>query len=173
VEERTFRSFPFHPTNSKPHAHFRYVCRRLLASDRPSRPSSPIYEPEKHTTPGIGALPNLLERIYSPYYATGAKDHANPHPHISHVYSMYGSSSNSQIQRNESEFLLHHLRTVILGRIAHHLGFVDGGLTPTSGIRAVRRTLSAAFDEDMSLFVQSAFCLLHKNLPPIAAIRIG
>jgi hypothetical protein len=55
-----------------------------------------------------------------------------------------------------SQLLLHYLRAVVLGRIAHHLALVDWGLAVCVRVRgAVRRALSTAFHQDMSLFVQS------------------
>jgi len=72
------------------------------------------------------------------------------------------------------QLLLHDLRTAILRRIAHHFGLIDRGLATISRVRAIRSALSAAFDEDMSLFVQLASTNIYEqNLPPIATLRIG
>jgi hypothetical protein len=61
----------------------------------------------------------------------------------------------------------------IIRAITHGLGLVNRRLT-ASGSHRHGRIAAAALDQDMSLFVQSAFCLGHKKkLPPITTIRIG
>ncbi len=60
------------------------------------------------------------------------------------------------IRRGGLQLFLHHLGTIVLGRIAHHLVLVDWGLTISIRVRgAVCRALSTAFDKNMSLFIQS------------------
>jgi hypothetical protein len=65
----------------------------------------------------------------------------------------------------ESNLLLKHLRTVIFWGIAQDLGFINRRLAASICVRgAVCRALSAAFDEDVSLFSQkSAFLVLLHN----------
>lgn len=73
------------------------------------------------------------------------------------MYTLGGTPSSAR--RCELEFespsshrLLHHLWTVVLCGIAHHFRLIDWGVAASIRVRgAVRRTLSAAFDEDMSL----------------------
>jgi hypothetical protein len=44
------------------------------------------------------------------------------------------------------QLLLHHLRTIVLGRIAHHLALVDWGLAVSIRVRgAIRRALATSF----------------------------
>jgi hypothetical protein len=60
------------------------------------------------------------------------------------------------------QLLLHHLRTIVLGRIAHHLALVDWGLAVSIRIRgAVCRALPTAFHKDVSLFVQSVSVIME------------
>ena len=91
-------------------------------------------------------------------YASRAE--LQPFPSKHHISTSFDMICESQTFSTEaSKLFLHHLRTVIFGRVTHHLRLVDWGLAVPVRIRcAVRRTLSAAFDEDMPLFVQSASC---------------
>lgn len=62
-----------------------------------------------------------------------------------------------------SQLFLHHLGTVVLGRIAHHLVLVDWGLTVSIRVRgAVCRALPTAFHKNMSLFIQSVVCFTQR-----------
>jgi hypothetical protein len=56
------------------------------------------------------------------------------------------------IDKSNLKLLLQHLRTGVVRRVAHHFRFVDGRLTAAVRIGAGSTSLSAAFDEDMSLF---------------------
>jgi len=116
---------------------------RLLPSksNRQSRPvlsSLALALKPKHTTPGIGAPSDAVAANVRLPCRTPSIPTETP-----------------QIPSTEaSKLLLHHLRAIVLGRIAHHFRFIDRGLAVSVRIRcAVRGTLSATFHEDMSLFV--------------------
>jgi len=82
----------------------------------------------------------------------------------------------------ELQLLLHHLRTVVLGRIAHHLVLVDWGLTVSIRVRgAVRGALPTAFHQDMSLqcifprkalLAVSTWEWLHGQMDPLMSLQI-
>lgn len=80
-----------------------------------------------------------------------AKHHATP-SYTSPTCTRCALSSLARRLASDLELLLHDLWAVVFGRIAHNFGFIDWGLAPPVRIRrAVRRALSAAFDEDVSL----------------------
>ena len=89
--------------------------------------------------------------------AAGAEEpYANNEPLINIVYC----DERVPLEGRGLQLLLHHLRTVVLGRIAHHLALVDWGLAVSIGVRGtIRRALATPFHQNMSLFVQSVSVL--------------
>jgi len=94
--------------------------------------------------------------------------YANNEPLINVVYC----DEWAPLEGRGLQLLLQHLRTVVLGRIAHHLALVYWGLAASIRVRgAVRGALPTAFHQDMPLFVQSV-SVLRKNVSNFW-IRIG
>lgn len=101
-------------------------------------------------------------------YAACAETLCQQKPPINFVYY----DEWALLKERELQLLLHHLRTILLGRITHHLALVNWRLTISVRVRsAVGGTLPTTLHQNMSLFVQSAS--ISKDCLHLLGIEIG